>query len=256
MTETPSPHVHASPSINHSAVPMAGTTRLWMLTLVAGIMAGLTSWIAGEAVVEHFKPETHREERYGVERTLPTAKSLVATEIKNAALAFAILGGALGLALGLAGGLARGSLRLALRRSSSRHGPLCRGRHHRVICAGACVPDAVRHGRSGIDRSLAHTRWDLGGHRRHGRPGHGNWPWRLALDCLLSRGWPGGRCSGAVAYELAGAVVFPLDKTYQPLSETASSRLLGRLTVAFCVAAGAVLATQFTGAKSPRSSPT
>ncbi len=77
--------------------------------------------------------------------------------------------------------------------------------------------------------------------------------WRSITCCLL--GGLAGGVLGAVAYELAGAVVFPLDKTYQPLSETASSRLLGRLAVALCVAAGAVLATQFTGAKSP-SSPT
>ncbi len=142
MTETPSPYDHTSPIINQSAVPMARATRLWMLSVAAGIVAGFISWLAGEAVVEHFKPETHREERYGVERTLPTAKSLVATEIKNAALAFAILGGALGLALGLAGGLARKpSIRLEHR--SGRHGPFCRGRRHCLIYAGTCVPDTI-----------------------------------------------------------------------------------------------------------------
>ena len=226
-----------------------------MLSLAAGIMAGLISWIAGEAVVEHFKPETHREERYGVERTLPTAKSLVATEIKNAALAFAILGGALGLALGLAGGLARGSLRFAL--SAATVGMVLAAMAG-VILSFVLVPvfqtrfDMVDQGLT-VPLLTHGGIWGAIGAMAGLAMGIGLGGWR-SITCCLVGGLAGG-ILGALAYELAGAVVFPLDKTYQPLSETASSRLLGRLTVAVCVATGAVLATQFTGVKSA-SSPT
>ena len=226
MTETPSPYDHTSPIINQSAVPMARATRLWMLSVAAGIVAGFISWLAGEAVVEHFKPETHREERYGVERTLPTAKSLVATEIKNAALAFAILGGALGLALGLAGGLARGSLQFAL---SAAAAGMVLSAVAGVIVSFMLVPvfqtrfDMVDQGLS-VPLLTHGGIWGAIGAMAGLAMGIGLGGWRSITCCLL--GGLAGGVLGAVAYELAGAVVFPLDKTYQPLSETASSRFL------------------------------
>ena len=124
------------------------------------------------------------------------------------------------------------------------------------LSLGAGFPGTIRHVGSGVDSSVVHARWNLVGRRRHWQ----GWHWELAWEggARIARCVAGGLAGGflgTVIYELAGAFMFPLDKTYQPLSETSSSRLLARLAVTLCVAVVAVLAAQVSRRKRPSPRP-
>ena len=75
------------------------------MILGLALLAGVASWLWGEALLDHFKPP---------ERQPPNRYSFVALNLEiarvnalNGALTFGALGGFLGLALGLAGGVTR-----------------------------------------------------------------------------------------------------------------------------------------------------
>ncbi len=77
-----------------------------------------------------------------------------------------------------------------------------------------------------------------------GAGGRGRWM-RCALGGLL------GGVFAAMFYDLIGAIVFPLDKTSQPVSHTAVTRLFAQLSVAVFVAAGAALVAAEPSRRSP-----
>ena len=79
--------------------------RLLVLVLVAALFAGVTSLIAGEAILDSYKSDLNpsiqnNPSPEGVRRWKDA-------RLYSATLTFTTLGGLLGLALGLAGGLAR-----------------------------------------------------------------------------------------------------------------------------------------------------
>jgi hypothetical protein len=237
----------ANPAKGRVTAPIVSSARLWLLALAAGIGAGLIAWLIGEPVVEFFKPVTRKVVSYGMTNQLPTAESLAATEIRNAALAFAILGGVLGLALGLAGGMVRGNGRAALIAAGA---GLVLGALAGVTTSYLLVP-VFRARFDMVSQDLTVSLLTQGGiWGAVGAVGG------LALGVGLG-GWNRmGRCAagglaggflGTVVYELAGASLFPLDETYLPLSISASSRLVARLAVGVCVAVGSVVATQVSG---------
>lgn len=96
---------------------------LWLLTLGAGLLAGLISWAGGEAAIAAFP--TERELVYpedynklsGYQKQARASeiqgRAIRAAERKRAAAGFALLGLTLGLGLGLIGGRAAGSPRTA-----------------------------------------------------------------------------------------------------------------------------------------------
>jgi hypothetical protein len=84
--------------------------QIWAIALGAGVAAGLIAWLAGELTHGFFRPRLYKVEVMGLGTTMqPSRESQFAADLRNAALAFAILGCATGLAMGLAGGLAGGS---------------------------------------------------------------------------------------------------------------------------------------------------
>jgi hypothetical protein len=83
--------------------------RIGATALTAGIAAGLVSWIAGEWAHDLFRPRLSEVPRWEAVWMEPSRGSLYAAELKNAALANAVLGCATGFAMGLAGGLAAGA---------------------------------------------------------------------------------------------------------------------------------------------------
>src|SRR4051812_43260417 len=85
-----------------------GFAAMAILAILAGALAGVGSWAAGEQVHKRYKasPEAAKQ-RYDF-RQLNIEQA--AADAKNAALAFGFLGAALGLGLGLAGGLASRSI--------------------------------------------------------------------------------------------------------------------------------------------------
>ena len=92
---------------------LARAPRRWyVIALGAGIVAGLLSWLIGEATLEVFKAKEIEFVYLGMRNVGPSADSRNAALFKNAVLAYAVLGGVTGLALGLAGGIAgRSNLR-------------------------------------------------------------------------------------------------------------------------------------------------
>lgn len=80
--------------------------QIWAVALAAGVAAGLVSFIAGELAHEAFRPRLFKVEGPGTISMQPSTESQDAADLKNAALAFAILGCATALALGFAGGIA------------------------------------------------------------------------------------------------------------------------------------------------------
>ena len=75
---------------------------------MAGLVAGVVSWLIGEAVVTVFRPPYQAQNVMGQTIMKATFEDQSAADTKNATLAFALLGGVLGAALGMAGGVARG----------------------------------------------------------------------------------------------------------------------------------------------------
>ncbi len=264
MTQPDHPHAHPEPMLtgdasasltsragHRSAAPAISPLRLCLMALTAGLAAGAASWFVGESFVERFKPEMHSVEKYGVTSQLPTAESLVSCEINNAALAFAILGGMLGAALGFSGGLARGNVLAAGKASGA---GLVLGAMAGVLASLILVPVFHDHfdmvGQGLTVPILMHAGIAAGIGAVAGLAlGFGLGGWHRVIRCLVG-GLVGG-ILGALLYEVAGAFLFPLDKTYQPLSESSSSRLLARLLIAFSVALGAILATQVSMRKPP-----
>jgi hypothetical protein len=224
--------------------PSAG--RLWVLSLAAGLVAGLAAWIIGEQSLHLFTPA--REWRTGkidvVSRLKPTVATVRAADTKNAALGFSILGASLGLTLGGAGGLARRSSQPALRAGLAG-----------LVLGGALVPAVTLaalpwyYRAKDLDRSRDDLLLSLGTHVSI---------WSMAgvaggLALGLGLGGRGrlvaalggglvGAVLGTVVFEFLGAVAFPIEAyTAEPVSNTPGSRLLARLLVAMGTSAGAAV---------------
>jgi hypothetical protein len=235
-----------------SPPPVISSGRLWLFALAAAVAAGFLSWLGGEAVVDTFKPKIVFVSAMGMQSPQPDPVSVRQVEVKNALLAFTILGAVLGLTLGLAGGLARGSFRAA---TSAGIGGLVIGAVAAALATVAVVP-VYQHlqRRMEFDPASVNLAVPLLGHGATwgivgaaaglgfglGLGGRGR-AFRSLVGGLL------GAFVGAAIYEIVGAAAFPLDNTFMPISETPSSRLLARLAVAVCTAVGAVLACEVSG---------
>ena len=76
------------------------------IALMAGITAGLISWITAELAHDVFRPRLVEVPRWEAVWMEPNEQTQFAASLKNAALTDAVLGCAIGLAMGFAGGLA------------------------------------------------------------------------------------------------------------------------------------------------------
>jgi hypothetical protein len=83
----------------------AASNRLVVWALLAGLVAGAIAWLVGEATVEVFRPTMVTMDTPVGRMTAASSQEVMRTDMKNAALAFAVQGACLGLALGRAGGL-------------------------------------------------------------------------------------------------------------------------------------------------------
>ncbi len=99
-----------------SAVPprSAAVSRHVGYATIAGLLAGLVAWSAGELIVKAFRPPTHIQNVMGQAIERATFEDRAAADAKNATLAYTVLGMVLGMGLGAAGGLAGRSSRRAI----------------------------------------------------------------------------------------------------------------------------------------------
>lgn len=210
--------------------------------LGAGVAAGLVAWAGGEVVDRLMTtPLTSEFLVSGGQQFAQRAEAIT----RKAALSYGLLGAALGLALGGVGGLARRSGRGAMLGAGL------------GLVLGAAV---------GGGTALVAVPWFLSNERpmeddlilpllTHGAiwlslgaaAGLAMGVGLKGEPVVIGRAALGGLLGAFVAtavYELAGALLFPLEQTSQPLSEGAPSRLFGRLVVAIAVALGAALAAK------------
>ncbi len=231
---------------------MPPTGRLLAFALGAGILAGLGSWLIGETVRTAFRPPYQPQHVMGQVIMKATFKDQSAADLKNATLAFSILGGTLGLALGLAGGIACRSGRAGTRAAVV---GLVLGS---LMAAGASMGllplyfRALDKDQEGLSLDLTlpllvHCGiWSAAGLA-------GGLAYGIGLgggrDRLIKAGIGGllGAALGGALYEVCGAMAFPDVKTTNPLSLNWETRLLARLLVAILTGMMAALVVNMPG---------
>lgn len=242
----------ATPSKGLTTPRQFPSARVWILALMAGLIAGFTSWLIGEAIHGRFGPPEL------VVTASPSGGFLGAPEIHKlrmakraaqtleATLTFGSLGAVLGLALGLAGGSARGSARAAL--SAAIAGAILGGvvgaaltevvlpiyfrflnPDTNDLILGILIQVVIS---SGIG-AVGGAAFGIGfGDRSHAV--------RAALGGLL------GATAGVLVYEMVGALAFPTDGTSNLISATWVTRLFARLAVTTLASAGPLASYGYT----------
>jgi hypothetical protein len=226
------------------------SNRLVIWALFAGLLAGAIAWLVGEATVEVFRPTMVTMDTPVGRMTAASSDEVMRTDMKNAALAFAVQGACLGLALGLAGGLVQGSARsaaLAGLAGAVLGGALAFGASAALqpvyyqnvqldqVEQGLTVPMLVHGGIWGAAGIAGGVAFGLG-------LGRGRAPVvRAAVGGLV------GVLLAALVFEATAAMVFPKAATTRPLSLTPGSRLMAKVLVSLLAAAG--IAAMLTGAR-------
>jgi hypothetical protein len=204
--------------------------RGWLA--LAGLLAGLVAFGAGEAVYELIPAKSVKTRIMGQIVSAPSAETVAVAVVRNAAVAFGLLGVCLAGSLGVAGGLARRS-KFAI------FGAGILG-----VILGLAIGALVSFGvlpfflntqpyhpeYEMILSVMMHTAiWGLTGAVAGLAFAVGLGERRLVLRAILAAFV--GAVLGAVIFDLVGAAIFPLASTDQPISTTWPSRLLARILV-------------------------
>jgi hypothetical protein len=205
----------------------------------------VVSWGVGEACLTVFKPDLELVFSMGGPTYQPSRKSEIRAETHNATLGYGLLGVSLGVCLGLAGGLMRGQVRRAA--LGSIVGLIAGGAlvvavslvlvpfFYRTLLVDPLSPDLT------IPLLVHAGAWATAGAAGGLAFGVGQGVNRRCLASAVIGGLIGGAL-GAAAFELLGALAFPLAETSRPLALTWTARLVGRLLVATLVAIGTATA--------------
>ncbi|WZO96037.1 hypothetical protein EP7_003010 [Isosphaeraceae bacterium EP7] len=221
--------------------------RAWALALLAGLVAGLASWLIGEGLNGRIQPRLLATNGFPTpEEALAAANASKAAVALQMSVAYGTLGAALGLTLGLAGGGMRRETRSA--GGAAAIGAILGG------VVGAVLPQAVvpvyfkYYDPDSDDLVLAIL--TLGGIAGAvGASAGASLGMGLGGRGRISRAAVGGlvgAIAGIVLYVVAGTLAFPLDQTTKPISATSGSRLAARLLVALFAAAGATMVVRST----------
>ncbi len=221
---------------------LPSTIRVLTLVLIAGLIAGLVSWLLGESVEGRFRPTPVAS------GGIPTAADSVASTMRHqagvtldATLAFGMLGAILGWTLGAAGGLARGSTRSAL--TAAIVGAVL-GALAVALAARILVPINFRLRNPDTDDLILAFLIQSGIGAVAGAVAGGAFGMGLGGRSLaLKASWGGvlGAVVGVLIYQFGGALAFPLDDTTMPISATSTTRLLARLSVTIFASLGAAM---------------
>jgi hypothetical protein len=212
---------------NHETV--SGRT-LWVPVLLAATLAAVFAWLVGESGLARVAPEQADVMLMGVKLHDVTPETVRAAELRSTAIVFAAFGGLLALATGAAGGL------------------VCRSPQKGAaagLATAVALPLYSRLVADGTSESLtalvAHAGiWVPIGAVAGLALGAGVGGWGRVLR--PAAGAAAGALLGAVAFDVVGALAFPLDGTTGPVSTSALSRLAARLFAAIPAAAAALAA--------------
>jgi hypothetical protein len=217
--------------------------RVWVLGLLAGLIAGFASWLIGESLHRRFEhpaftlsgPPSSAEMMSAMFRAERAAQRLDAT------LSVGAIGAILGFALGLAGGSACGSLRAAV--IAGIFGSILGG----IVGAAATevmLPMYLRILDPDTNDLIVGIMFHVvissaigavGGAAFGIGLGDRSRAVRVVIGGLL------GAAAGAVVHDIVGAFAFPLDGTSKPIAATWSARLFARLAVTTLASTGAAI---------------
>ncbi|MDR3619887.1 MAG: hypothetical protein P4L85_11105 [Paludisphaera borealis] len=237
-------------SIGRPADPCGRGLRL--LTFVSCFIAGVVAWGVGETSLVRVEAKLVPLVTMGNKHEGTTAATERAALIATASRNSAVLGAALGLAMAAAGGLIRrkpaGALRAAL--TGAALGGVAGG----LAALGSVtlylkaspsfendlIPSLIMHGAISIALGVvAAFAFGLGiGTDK---------TWGRRVQLLAGGG--GGALLGAVAFQVVGGLLLPIDGTAEPISTTSQARFLSSVLVSSFTAIGA--AAGFLNSKQP-----
>jgi hypothetical protein len=217
----------------------------------AGLLAGLIAFGLGELIYGRFAPELVGQSVGGNQVMRPTLETKAASDARNSATAFGMLGGVIGLLLGLAGGLERRSIGSAAKAG-------CVGLVLGVT-VGAVLPLVLvvpylrmlnRRTADDLFLSLALHAMLWGPLGAVGGLAFGIGRGRSGQTLRLIVGGLMGAIVGTIAYDAIGGAITPLAGTADAISTTWPTRLLARLLVA--ISAAMAIDLTIRGTKGPR----
>lgn len=241
----PSPAKTASRSISW---------KISMGTLAAALLAGAAAWPVCEAFHEYFQPSEEAASQAYDFRQLNIEEAQ--TNSWNGAIVFGTLGGLLGMALGLAGGVTARSTRRAI--TGGLVGLVLGG------LAGALPPFVImpwhwmNKGDDPATLSLARPLmihaglWCGLGLAAGLAYGVGRFGGERLTLVEAALGGLIGAAIGTFVYEMAGAMLFPLGRTADPIAAVPMARLLALLCVSGFIALGILLALRPSRERKPK----
>jgi hypothetical protein len=227
-----------APTPSHPPGPAATRPRLRLRLLLAGLAAGLASWLVGETPLVRVPAPENKMTVMGHTFEASTPQGRQAAGDADAARFYGLFGASLGLAFGLVGGLSRRSGRQAALAALL---GVAAGAVYGLIAAGGAVPLYHRLHYVVPNDLIASLAMHGAVFAAAGAAGG------LALGVGLGDGvrlvrstFVGalGALVGAVAFEFLGALLFASSETGQPLAATATARLLAPLLVSGFTALG------------------
>jgi hypothetical protein len=214
--------------------------RLLIFASIAGLMAGVASLLAGEAVLRRYQSDLLAP--LNISPSPEDMRRWKDARVYSATLTFAAMGGIFGFAMGLAGGAARrkvsagaraaivGSVLGSAGAAAAALGLVSVFFQRFDPQSGDLVLPLLTHG------AIWSTVGAIGGLAFGlGLAGQGLWKSTLA-------GGFAGAVLATVVYEIVGALLFATSKTHLPVSSSIATRGMAQLLVAILSAAGAALA--------------
>ncbi|WP_145277241.1 hypothetical protein [Tautonia plasticadhaerens] len=213
------------------------------VVLIAGVLATAFSWTAGEVAYGRFAPSALADPMLGPTAGGASSEDIHRGLVLEATLTYAVQGAVLGLLLGLAGAAAGGSKRSAAVGGVA--GLVLGG----LVGAGAAfglasvylenadpishdllLPLATHASLWGLIGGVGGLALGLGG------GGGGARVAKAAVGGLV------GGAIGAAAYEILGAILFPLARTSEPVADSTAARLFAHATTNVLAALVAAMA--------------
>jgi hypothetical protein len=219
-----------------------GTFRLGLLVLSLALLAGVAAWLVGECTLDYYRPSD--EAATQAYNFAALNREMEPVSAGNGALAFGALGGLLGLALGIAGGLIRRSTQWVVLGALV---GLILGTAAGALPSLGLMPWSWRHRNDDPSATLLLTPllvhlglWSAIGLAAGLAFGVGSGTSKPSRYFEMALAGLVGAMLGTFVFEMVGAFVFPMDRTVEPFSATAGTRLLARLCVAGFIGLGAV----------------
>jgi hypothetical protein len=216
--------------------------RARWLVVLAGLLSGLAAFGIGEATYNCIPAKKVMQNTMGTIAPAITPANQRVADVRNGALAFGVLGLCLGGSLGIAGGLSRRSATLTL----------TAGLLGSTLGAALAARVSLTLLKSFTDARVAYLDydilismamhgliWGLAGAAGGLAFAVGLGQWRLLVRATAAG--LVGAVLGAIAFDLAGAGLFPLASTGDPVSTTWPTRLMARLLVTLATAAVVIL---------------